>query len=158
MVSNSVAIVDINTKETNISKRIDSVQYFWRPGSSDGFPSSIFSDGDLFAAYKSSLFLNNQQIFSTALHARFWPFTALAVSTTASTELKLLVIGQLVKKADGRDGNMPEILQEVMGGLSFVEISSMAAVVHNPYDAPSMWRTTPLVLNFSSKYSDRFRW
>jgi hypothetical protein len=160
MISNSVAIVDINPKELNISNRIESINYFWRPGVSDGLPTSIFSDTDLFTAYKNSLLGNKKQDKSIGQpeKVRFWPFSALSVSSP-NAELKLLVVGQLVKHSDDT-GVMPDILSTMMdgNGLSFVEIASVAAVVSNPYDPPSMWHTTPLVLNFSRKYSDRFRW
>jgi hypothetical protein len=160
MISNSVAIVDINPKEVNTSKRIESINYFWRSGSSDGLPSSIFSDVDLFNAYKSSINDNKKHdyVIGKPEKVRFWPFSALSVSTSSSdSDLKLLVIGQLVQHADG-SGAIPEVLSDVMGGLSFVEVSSIAVVVENAHDPPSMWLTSPLVLNFSHKYSDRFRW
>lgn len=183
MVSNSVAIVDINPGETNNSKRIESIHYFWRPGASDGLPTSIFSDADIFNAYKNSISFSIKHN-ETHFHwnhpdkVKFWPFSALAVSVSTSdlsstNEMKLIVIGQLVQQADISDSgdesddnysggptstSIPAILSNVMGGLSFEEVSSMAVVVQNPHDPPSMWKTSPYVLNFSNKYSGHFRW
>lgn len=161
MVSNSVAIVDINPEETNTTKRIDKVTYFWGCGGDDGQPTSIFSEADIFAAF-SRITTHHKNLHSIPIDqgdsVRFWPFSALAISPRPfNLDLKLLVVGQLVQHA-GAGGSIPEVLSEAMGGLSFEEVSSVAAVVSNPHDPPNMWKTTPLILNFSSEYGNRFRW
>ena len=159
MISNSVAIVEISPNEVTVAKRIKSVQYFWRPSTSNTVPTSIFSDGDMYSAFSRSQKSSNNFNTGNVKHqgdARFWPFSALSISSFES-ELKLLVIGQLVQRADS-SGVVPDVLSNAMGGLSFVELTSIAGVVSNPHDPPSMWRTSPISLTFSRKYNERFRW
>ena len=69
----------------------------------------------------------------------------------------MIVLGQIVQNYN-ENSLIPDILRNANGGLSFVELTSIATVVQNPHDPPNMWLTSPLVLNFSSTQSDRFRW
>jgi hypothetical protein len=160
MISNSVALVDINPEEPDSVKRIESVNYFWRTDRADGQPLSIFSDDEMLVALMESRSIPTGRFGFDMKSSKFWPFTALCIKP-ANAELELLVIGQLVRglnHEDEEDTVLSKVKANIAGGLSFVELASMATVVKNPYDPPSMWRTNPLVLNISKKVKDCFRW
>lgn len=153
MVSNSVAVVTINPKETKLNDRIQSVNYFWQTNV-QGSPAPIFDGTDFFRSFKRSLSINNT-IFSEK-NVKFWPFSAVS-SYSVQYQIRVVVIGQLVQDFDDMR-SIPEVVKHVMGVFSFFEVTSIAAVIQNPQDPPNMWQVTPVVLNFASKYSNRFRW